>query len=135
MPRSILRKSSTINDLDFIQEKRCERQSEITKNKELKKAINFEIDEMAAIVKSKKVDFYPLNSTLNDSLASMDYREDSGLNRNNEFIQRDLTDFERISVLVSILYNTLLLNNLLFIIDKLLHKLLLEIPTNIYRNF
>jgi hypothetical protein len=113
MPRSILRKSSTINDLDFIQEKRSERQSEITKNKELKKAINFEIDEMAAIVKSKKVDFYPLNSTLNDSLAEMDCREDSGLNRNNEFIQRDLTDFERISA------NTLLLtHNLNFLRER-----------------
>ena len=33
MPKSILRKSSTMNDLDFLQEKRSERKSEITKIK------------------------------------------------------------------------------------------------------
>ena len=49
----------------------------------MKKAINFEIDEMAAIVKSKKNNFLPLNSTLNDSLTEMDCREDNALNRNN----------------------------------------------------
>jgi hypothetical protein len=67
MPKSILRKSSTMNDFDFLQDKREERQFEITKKIELKKSINIEINELSKLVKSKKVEFYPLNSTLNDS--------------------------------------------------------------------
>ena len=57
-----------MNDFDFLQEKREERQFEITKNVELKKSINIKINEISLIVKNKKVDFYPLNSTLNDSI-------------------------------------------------------------------
>ena len=71
MPKSILRKSSTMNDFDFMQEKREERQFEITKNVELKKSINIKINELSSMVRSKKVDFYPLSSTLNDSSLSI----------------------------------------------------------------
>ena len=110
LPKSILRKSSTLNFFEFLQEKRVERQFEMTKNLELNKSINSKINEMTALVKNKKNDFYPLISTLNDSLKEMDCREDSGPNErirffNREYIERDLTDFERISA------NTLLLTN------------------------
>ena len=114
-PKSILRKSSTMNDFDFLQEKREERQFEITKNVELKKSINIKINEIRSIVKNKKVDFYPVNSTLNDSIESisyMDCRNDHVLSKNKssvlankENIQRDLSDYERISA------NTLLLTH------------------------
>ena len=115
MPKSILRKSSTMNDFDFMQEKREERQFEITKNVELKKSINIKINELSSMVRSKKVDFYPLSSTLNDSslsISEMDCENDMVFNKskarafsNKENLQMDLSEFEKISA------NTLLLTH------------------------
>ena len=120
MPKSILRKSSTMNDFDFMPEKREERQFEITKNVELKKSINIKINELSSMVRSKKVDFYPLSSTLNDSslsISEMDCENDMVFNKskarafsNKENLQMDLSEFEKISA------NTLLLtHNLKFL--------------------